>query len=419
MFILATICISCLICFALLNLYWGHQIARLYQAHLNRTEDSTYAPKATVLLSLRGNDPFLVNCLSGLLNQNYPDYKVRIIIDHLDDPAYAFVTQYLAEHSHPHCQVSIREATDGTCGLKNASLVQAIQDLDDEVEVVAWLDADVVPHRNWLRDLVAPLQNPRVGVTSGIRWYAPRHANPGTMIRHAWNTGALLQMLSLDIAWGGSIALSREVFQSPLLKETLSRILWEDTGLKAVASQLDRELVFVPAATMVNAESIPFQSCFRYMSRQLVNVRLYHSRWWLIAGLGLMTASVQTILLILIGLFLAQGNLLAAGVSAGAMLAASGCVALAIYRISLLIHQTIRARGDDYQRKPLQTLFYLWITLYIFCGAIIAALRTKSIDWRGVQYQISGPFDVRITHYEPYQEPAATSKQVELDFISL
>jgi len=201
MFVLAAVSCVCLICFALLNVYWGQHCARLYQTQQQQPTDSDYTPPATVILSLRGNDPFLTRCLDGLLNQDYPQYNVKIIVDHISDPALSFVNRYLQIHTHPHCQVSIRKHHTGACGLKNASLVQAMNELDEAVEVVAWLDADVVPHQSWLRELVAPLQDSKVGVTSGIRWYAPPDINAGTMARHAWNAAAVIQMLSLKIAW--------------------------------------------------------------------------------------------------------------------------------------------------------------------------------------------------------------------------
>ncbi|QDT45867.1 Glycosyl transferase family 2 [Gimesia alba] len=419
MLVLATVCIFCLFCFALLNLYWGHKSARLYRTHLNQSSESDFTPVATVILSLRGNDPFLAHCLDGLLNQDYPEYAVKIIVDHVDDPALAFVNQYLEQHTHPHCEVIIREIYTGACGLKNASLVQAMKNLDENVEVVAWLDADAVPHRSWLRELVAPLQNSQVGIASGIRWYTPRDSNPGTMIRHAWNAAALVQMISLEIAWGGSIALSRSVYENPLLSETLLKMLWDDTGLKAVAVELEKEVAFVPAATMTNAESIPFRSCFRFITRQLVNTRFYHSKWWLIATVGFGMAFAQTVLLILGLIFLVQGNLFWAGLSAGSLLFSNGCVAASIYRISLLIHQTVRARGENFQRQPLRTMGYLWITLYIFSAALFAAMRTKIINWRGVIYHVPSAFEIQITHYEPFQEINELQAPLELENISL
>jgi cellulose synthase/poly-beta-1,6-N-acetylglucosamine synthase-like glycosyltransferase len=60
--------------------------------------------------------------------------------------------------------------------------------------VLAVIDADAVPHRWWLRDLVAPLSDPRVGVATGNRWYMPEHANWGSLVRYLWNVGAVVQV---------------------------------------------------------------------------------------------------------------------------------------------------------------------------------------------------------------------------------
>ncbi|QDU06723.1 glycosyltransferase [Gimesia aquarii] len=416
MFVLATLSSICLLSFALLYVYWGQRCIRLYQ---NQTSNSDYTPVATVILSVRGNDPFLTDCLKGLLNQDYPNYTVKIIVDHLSDPAWKLVDQYLQNQRHSHCEVSVRENHSGGCGLKNASLVQALSELDDDVEVVAWLDSDVVPHQSWLRDLVAPLQDPQVGVTSGIRWYAPRDTNVGTLVRHAWNAAAVIQVLSLEIAWGGSIALSRAVFQNPHLQNSFSKMMWEDSGLKSIASELNKELAFAPAATMVNAESTSFSSCFQFITRQLLNARFYHAKWSFIATVGLTNAIAQTMLILLAVFFLTQGNLLWAGISAGVLVFSGVCVTAIIYRMSSLIHQLVRDRGEEFQRRPLRTAAVLWLTIYVYCAALITAIRTKTIDWRGVSYHVPSPFEVQITHYEPYRKPIAMSEQLELENISL
>lgn len=415
MFVLAIVSSVCLLSFALLYLYWGRQCARLYQ---NQTTPD-YTPAATIILSLRGNDPFLTDCLNGLLNQDYPDYNVKIIVDHISDPAWRLVDQCLQNQKHSHCEVSVRENHSGGCGLKNASLVQALNELDDDVEVVAWLDSDVVPHPSWLRELVAPLQDPQVGVTSGIRWYAPRDTNVGTRVRHAWNAAAVIQVLSLDIAWGGSIALSRPVFQNPHLQNSLSKMMWDDSGLKSIADELNKKFAFAPAATMVNEESISLSSCFHFITRQLLNARFYHAKWPFIAAIGFTTALAQTMLILLAVLFLIQGNLLWTGMCAGVLAFVSSCVTVVIYRMGSLIHQIARDRGEDFQRRPFQTVAVLWLTVYVYCAALITAIRTKTINWRGVKYHVPSPFEIQITHYEPYREPIALSKQLELENISL
>ena len=375
MYQLATVSSLCLIVFGALYLYWGSRAARLYRSIRDQRADEDYTPVATVILPLRGNDPFLVHCLDGLLNQDYPDYRVKIVVDHVSDPALGFVRQYLRKYPHPNCEVSIRHQQAFNCGLKNATLIQAIQSVSADVEVVAWLDADVLPHRRWLRDLVAPLRDAEVGIASGIRWYAPQSTNAGTLVRHAWNAAAVLQMLSLDIAWGGSIALSRSVFQDPRFSNTLCKMMWDDTGLKSIADQLNQKLVFSPTATMINAESIALDSSLRFITRQMVNARFYHSHFWFIATLGFVSALAQTVLVGLGLLFL--------------------------------------------RRHPLKTVGYLWLMPYLFCGCLIAAIRTRTINWRGVIYYVPAPFEIYINHYEPFQKPAPMSVRAELENVSI
>ena len=45
-------------------------------------------PKAAVVLCLRGTDPFLEDCLRAVLNQDYPQYEIRIVVDSRQDPAW-------------------------------------------------------------------------------------------------------------------------------------------------------------------------------------------------------------------------------------------------------------------------------------------------------------------------------------------
>ncbi|WP_339730262.1 glycosyltransferase family 2 protein [uncultured Gimesia sp.] len=403
----------------MLYLFWGQKVANLYLAQRLQNSDPAYTPRATVILPLRGNDPFLIDCLTGLLNQDYPEYAVKIVVDHVDDPAFSVVNQYLVEHLHPHCQVSLRNHSSGKCGLKNEALIQAVNELDEATEVFAWLDSDVVPHRSWLRDLVAPLQKSHIGVASGIRWYAPRDANPGTLVRAVWNAAAVIQMLSLEIAWGGSIALSRQVFQNPLLVSSWSKMMWDDTGLKAISSKMDLNIGFAPAATMVNQESISFRSCFHFIARQLMNVRFYHPHWRWIAGLGIVAFSSKLILMCLTLVFLIQGHWLEVGIITAILILASGCIAAVLFRTDTQVRQLVQAREEKLQRLPLRTTGILWLTIYVYGAALFAALRTQTINWRGVIYQISPPHQIQITHYEPYQQPDTSSQQLEIENTSL
>lgn len=405
--------------FASLYIYWGSQCFRLFWFCGEQDAAADYLPKVAVILPLRGNDPFLLNCLEGILTQDYPNYQVRIIVDHESDPAFNEVKSFLLKHNPPQCEVSLLKNRSGNCGLKNESLIQGMESLDASVEVVAWLDADVIPHKFWIRELVQPLENPDVGVASGVRWYAPRSRNPGTLIRYVWNSAAIVQMLTMDIAWGGSIAMSRDVFHSPSLKKLWSQALWEDTCLRMVVSQLGLKMVFVPEATMVNEESTSLKSCYQFITRQLLNTRLYHPSWKFISILGICSALSQITLVTLTILFLFLGSFSSAAFSIAVLLSASVCVGSVIWWLDTLIRQQIRRRGAILGRLPWSTILVLWPTLALYFVALLAATRTRKVYWRGVVYDVASPFNVQIIHYEPYQNVARLQTVLETDNSSI
>lgn len=110
-------------------------------------------PRGAVILCLRGGDPFLRNCVAELLNQDYPNFEVHVIVDHPDDPANAILDELLAETGSERVHVKFLKDPLDTCSLKCSSVVQAVRSLDESVDFIAQLDADTIPHATWLREL--------------------------------------------------------------------------------------------------------------------------------------------------------------------------------------------------------------------------------------------------------------------------
>ncbi len=82
--------------------------------------ESPPCAKTAVILCLRGSDPFLADCLQGLLHQDYPCYDVRIVIDSPDDPAWGTVEQVVA-HAAPRTSRSGRSPSDGPRAASSAA----------------------------------------------------------------------------------------------------------------------------------------------------------------------------------------------------------------------------------------------------------------------------------------------------------
>ncbi len=235
--------------------------------------DDADCPQAAVVLCLRGEDPFLGDCIESLLRQDYPDFEVHVVIDHESDPARRVVEACVQRLEMTNIKVEILEDRRESCSLKCSSLLHAIGRLEDSVEVVALVDADTSPHPTWLRELVAPLLDEGVGAATGNRWYMPANPSIGATARYFWNTFAIVQMVAFRIAWGGSLAVRMDVVRNADLLTSWGNAFCEDTMLYSMLRKQGLRLVFVPSLIMINREDCDPSNYFRWVGRQLLTAR--------------------------------------------------------------------------------------------------------------------------------------------------
>lgn len=400
---LGILCLSTAVLFMALQVGWAIRFARRYPAAPPPTASAETLPRATVVLSIRGQDPSLVECLTGLLHQDYPEYDISIIVDSPDDPAWDTVAAMLARSEKPMIHACVLRNRQETCSLKVSALVQAIRALNPATEVVALIDADVIPYRHWLRDLVRPLADPRVGATSGIRWYVPRgKSNWGTAVRTLWNAVAFTQMDALHIPWAGSMAFRAELFRNSPLLDQWTQSLVEDTVSYRVLRSLGLRLCHVPAVTMVNHETIALHDCFRFIRRQLLNARLYHESWPVIVAV-----SVGGSLALIGALVQAMADL----ASGNPTMAIAVLVALMFYALGMgwpltwadrQINRLAQARGAAPYPYPWKALLAIPLTQALHLASLGSASFIRKIEWRGITYEVKGSGRVRLLKYQPY-----------------
>jgi cellulose synthase/poly-beta-1,6-N-acetylglucosamine synthase-like glycosyltransferase len=367
-------------------------------------------PKAAVILSLRGADPFLANCVRALLYQNYPQYDLHIVVDSQEDPAWHIVNETIqqARAMHvTHVQVSPLTARHNTCSLKCSALVQAISALDDSYQVVALIDADVIAHRNWLRELVAPLMDERIGATTGNRWYTPHTKQWGSLVRYAYNSASVVSMYIYRYAWGGSMAMKLSVLRRSQLLKTWTQSISVDAPVHRALQKIGLKVKFVPTVMMINREECNLAQCLRFIKRQLLMPRLYHPKWMLFFAQVLAPTFALVIAIGLLLISLVSGNIAAAGWVGG------GCVGyiLAMALLLALLEQGVRRVAGEYG-EPTKSFSFQFITKILLAIplaqlvsalATVLALLTRNVEWRGVVYQIKDPYNVQLLEYHPYQ----------------
>ncbi|MEK6247928.1 MAG: glycosyltransferase, partial [Planctomycetales bacterium] len=162
-------------------------------------------PRVAILLALRGADPHLKENLQRLIQQDYPDYEIHIVIDSKLDPAWKTVQEFKIQTGTTKIYETPLSDRFQTCSLHCASLIQLARELDESFKIFVLIDGDVVAHTAWLRELVRPLSEGDRAST-GTRWYMPPTGNLGSVVRYVWNSAAVPAMYWCGIPWGGSLA---------------------------------------------------------------------------------------------------------------------------------------------------------------------------------------------------------------------
>lgn len=120
-------------------------------------------PRITVFIAAHNEEKVIAGCLDALLGSDYPRERLKIVPvnDRSKDGTRKIVDRYVA--AHPGLIVPFHR-TAGKPG-KSAALKDALALAEGDIAII--FDADYVPSRGLLRQLVAPFFDPEVGAVMG------------------------------------------------------------------------------------------------------------------------------------------------------------------------------------------------------------------------------------------------------------
>ncbi len=364
-------------------------------------------PKTAIVLYLRGANSFLSNCLRSLLQQNYPQYDLKLIVDHQEDAAWKVATDTIQEARATNVQISLLTLVRSNCSLKCSALVQAVSELDNSYEVVALVDADTVAHPNWLRELVSPLTDSQVGATTGNCWYVPTGKHWGSLVRYIGNVSTVVQMYLFQIPWGGTLAIKTSVLRETGLLDKWSQAFCEDIIIPKVLGKYEIKVKFVPSLLMLNQEECDLPSLRDGIGRQLLCSRLYHPRWSAVMGDAISSILFPTlVILTFIGAVL-SGK----WDTAALLLGCYGSYTLGLLWLMLILEQGVQQVISHHNpaiaklstNTILKMLIGIPLTQWVYGLGLLSSLWMPTVIWRGVTYQIAGPWNIRLVKYQPYQ----------------
>ena len=380
------------------SLWDGFQWLRLVRARL-ASHAGFYTPLAAVICPCKGNEPGLEENLAALANFDYPNYEIYFALASSLDPALKAIEQVKARSQHP-VRIVIAGPPEG-CSEKVFNLRRTVESLPPNVDVLVFTDSDARLPRGWLRKLVAPLQDARIGATTGYRWIIPSGAMGSggfaSALASAWNASVatLLGRAGENFCWGGGTAIRRQTFDDAQVLDAWRGASSDDFAMTQALEHFRKPIVFCPECLAPTLHPWTGKSLLEFTNRQILITRVYSFKRW---GMGALAhwAYSLTLLYALAAIFIR-------------MIAGDTWIELAL--ITLVIPLLAAMKGalrtvavDELLpqwRGPLKKWNWVWMTLasivsFLFAWNFLASLLTKRIRWRGIRYELVSPSTTRI-----------------------
>ena len=349
---------------------------------------SDYTPFASVIAPTRGLDIGLQENLEPLLNQDYPEYEVIFVTDRPDDPSVPLIERVIKRSSRPARIVFAGEAVDN--GQKVHNLRFAVSQVDSKCEVLVFVDTDARPHPDWLRSLVAPLKDERIGAATGYRWFIPSRGGFASHLRSVWNASiasALGTSSDKNFCWGGSTAIRRAAFERLRVSERWRGTVSDDFTVTRVLQEAKLPIHFVPQCLIPSLDDCSLSELFEFTNRQLKITRTYAPHLWRSVLIGsLIFTTVFFGGLIMVIMRAAQGRSFVLPLSLLLIVYVLG--ALKSYIRLRTVAGALRAyRKQLFRSLPAHVL--LWpIASALFLVNGVVAWCSRRITWRGITYEL-------------------------------
>jgi ceramide glucosyltransferase len=369
----------------LFTIFYQHSIYKKRRAGY----DEGYTPKCSIIVPCKGIPKNFGNNLRGFLQLDYPDFEVIYVVESADDAAVPEIQKIISEDSRVKFAIA-GLATE--CAQKNHNMLAALRGVCDASEVFVFADSDIKPARYWLREIVLPLQDSKVTVTTGFRWLLSPTGSVGELC-HAYVNIFIYTCFCAACyfggvgLWGGTMAIRRKDFEELGVAKKWSRAAVDDMSLSAVVLKSRRKAVVVPTCLTVTDDLLPtVSSTIAWFERQIMYLKSYQTALWffptlpiaLVAGILLCLLPVAAVLSLLTPYSFWE---LGGGVSL----------------VFLLGHTLTAFLYPAMGKMPYYGRFLL-LQPFLRLMQMVSYMRTwctRTITWAGIKYQLALNGDVK------------------------
>lgn len=380
------------------QLFFVWQVYKHYRYAIKKSsrEHRQFRPKVLLTVPCKGIDNGFEKNIGSVFELDYDGYVIHFVVESQSDPAYEKLVglkDRLCSQSKADAVRILVAGIGSGCSQKIHNLLYSCNQAGEDIEVFGFADSDVCLRRDWLSHLVYPLRKSKHGASTGYRWFIPRKNNMATLGLSAIN-GKVAQLLGdtrYNQAWGGSMAIRKEIFYDLGIDKIWLGAISDDLALSYAVKKGGMKIIFVPGCLVASYEETTWPQLFEFVRRQFLITRVtIPGAWWF----GVFS-SIYSLLGFWGGIVLA---LFAFSGGHGPMLLYAGLPAVffagQIYRSILRCMLIRKLFPDDAETmKPLMAADffgnYLWSLILLIC--IVSSAFGRTIRWRGIRYKLISP----------------------------
>ena len=178
-----------------------------------RRFDTGFTPSISNLKPIRGLDPDAYENFASFCRQDYPEYELLFCVGDREDPALPLIDRLKREFPERPIRVLFGSGRDASND-KVAKLARLVSEAEHEHVVIS--DSDVRVRPDYLRKVIAPLADPKIGAVTCFylsideRSFADHLQSVGMMSDFYAGIVVAWQLDGVKFALGPTIATTRE-----------------------------------------------------------------------------------------------------------------------------------------------------------------------------------------------------------------
>lgn len=269
----------------LLLVFWALRVAQFFVYRMSRVVREPLVPidvPVAVILPVKGVESDTRVNIEKLLNQEYPSTRFIFAVESAADPVYLMINSLIDQYPQKHISIVIA-GTAVNRSQKIHNQLAAIDQTTVDDKLLAFIDADAAPSPHWLHALLIPLTYPHISTTTGYRFYIPQRKSASNSILSASNAivASMLGPYRRTVAWGGSMAISREKFFSFGIYAAWQNALSDDYVLSyQVKKHAGERIHFVPQCMVASPADMSWGTLLEFAVRQYRITRRCAARLW-------------------------------------------------------------------------------------------------------------------------------------------